>query len=145
MATGSKYQEFVKNLGDAKIACGTHVFKVALTNTAPNLGTNAVLADITEIGAGNGYSAGGATIPNTAYSEAAGVGSLIGDMAEITAAGGSIGPFRYAVVYDDTQTSPADPLFAVWDYGSAITLASGEKFQFKPSSATTGGTIMTVT
>jgi hypothetical protein len=45
-----------------------------------------------------------------------------------TASGGSIGPFRYAVLYDDTPTSPADPLVSWWDYGSSITLASGETF-----------------
>ena len=45
-----------------------------------------------------------------------------------TAAGGSIGPFRYAVVYNDTPTSPADPLIAWFDYGSSITLLTGETF-----------------
>jgi hypothetical protein len=43
-----------------------------------------------------------------------------------TAAGGSIGPFRYDVLYNDTPTSPADPLIGWWDYGSAITLAGHE-------------------
>jgi hypothetical protein len=41
---------------------------------------------------------------------------------------GSVGPFRYVVIYDDTPTSPADPLVCWYDYGSSITLANGETF-----------------
>ena len=35
---------------------------------------------------------------------------------------------RYAVVYNDTPTSPADPLVCYWDYGSEVTLQDGESF-----------------
>jgi hypothetical protein len=41
---------------------------------------------------------------------------------------GALGPFRYAVLYDDTPTSPLDPLIGWWDYGSSITLALNEQF-----------------
>ena len=37
-----------------------------------------------------------------------------------TAAGGSIGPFRYVVLYNDTPTSPADPLIGWYDYGTNL-------------------------
>ena len=61
---------------------------------------------------------------------------VLADPATWTAAGGSIGPFRYAVLYNDSPTSPADPLIGWWDYGSSITLATGETFtvDFDPTS-----------
>ena len=47
----------------------------------------------------------------------------VSDPSVITASGGTIGPFRYVAFYNDTPTSPADPLICWCDYGSAITLA----------------------
>ncbi len=99
--------------------------KIALTNAAPNVATHTVLADITEIGAGNGYSAGGTSIANVG-SRSSGTFTLVGTDVVFTASGGTIGPFRYAVLYDDTATG--DPLIAYWDYGSSVTLAAGETF-----------------
>ena len=46
----------------------------------------------------------------------------------LTASGGSIGPFRYVVLYNDTQTSPAKPLICYWDYGSSISVATSQTF-----------------
>jgi hypothetical protein len=34
--------------------------------------------------------------------------------------------FRYAVLWNDTPTAPADPLIGWFDYGSTVTLAVGE-------------------
>jgi hypothetical protein len=95
-----------------------------LTNTAP-VSTNTVKANLTEISAGNGYTAGG-TATTMTTSTSAGTAKVTASDVVFTAAGGTIGPFRYAVVYDDTPTSPAKPLIAWWDYGSSITLNDTE-------------------
>lgn len=131
MAAFQKFNQFVEDVagGVHNLKTGTsHVFKVLLTNTAP-VATNAVKADLTEISAGNGYTAGGATCAFTSGAQTSGTFKLVlADPATWTATGGSIGPFRYAVLWNDTPTSPADPLIGFWDYGSAVTLASGETF-----------------
>ncbi len=98
-----------------------------LTNAAPDAAADAVKADLAEISAGNGYTAGGEDAQND-YTESGGTGTCTGVDIVWTASGGTIGPFRYAVLYNDTPTSPADPLIGWWDYGSAITLQDGDTF-----------------
>ena len=44
----------------------------------------------------------------------------------VLTASGAVATFRYVVIYNNTPTSPADPLLAFYDYGSDLTLASGE-------------------
>lgn len=127
MASFNKFRQFVEDVGRKVHNLNADSLKILLTNTAP-VNTNAVKADLTELGAGNGYTAGGTAIGSVAYSQASGTGKLTGNDVVFTASGGSIGPFRYAVLYNDTPTSPADPLIGWWDYGSAITLADGETF-----------------
>ena len=98
-----------------------------LTNTAP-VTTNSIKANLTEISAGNGYTAGGTAATVSSSAQTSGTYKLVLADVVFTASGGSIGPFRYAVLYNDTPTSPAKPLIAWWDYGSSLTLASGESF-----------------
>lgn len=125
MATFTKFESFVEYLAEGVMNLGADTLKIMLTNSAP-LVTNTVKANLTEISPGFGYSAGGPTVTITSSSQSGGTYSLVGSDVAITAAGGSVGPFRYAVLYDDTPTSPADPLIAFWDYGSSVTLATGE-------------------
>jgi hypothetical protein len=127
MATYNKFQAFVENVAEKVHNLGADTLKVMLTNTAP-VNTNTVLANLVEIAAGNGYTAGGTAATISASAQASGTYKLTLADVIFTASGGSIGPFRYAVLYNDTPTSPADPLIAWWDYGSNITLASGESF-----------------
>lgn len=129
MAAYNKFQDFVEQLVLAKhdFSAAGHVFKVYLSNAVPSASADAVKADLAEIGAGNGYTAGGNDVQNT-VSETTGTVTIGATDVVITAAGGSIGPFQYIAVYNDTQTSPADPLVAWWDYGSALTLLDTETF-----------------
>lgn len=129
MAAYNKYNIFVENLGNKvhDIFGNQDVYKVILSNTAPNAATHAVRADVTELSTANGYTSGGLDI--TFNSTRTG-GTVTATSVDVvwTASGGTIGPFRYVILYDDTPTSPADPLVAWWDYGSSITLNDTETF-----------------
>lgn len=123
MATYNKFNQFTKDLIDGIHDFDGHTFKVLLTNTAP-VATNSVKADLTEISAGNGYTAGGAATTITT-STSSGTAKATATDVTFTASGGTIGPFRYAVVYNDTAAS--DPLIFWVDYGSSITLQDTEQ------------------
>lgn len=125
MATFNKFNAFTEDLAEKVHNLGSDTLKVMLTNTAP-VATNTVKANLTEISAGNGYTAGGAAASITSSAQTSGTYKLVLADVVFTAAGGSIGPLRYAVLYNDTPTSPADPLIGWYDYGSSITLADGE-------------------
>jgi hypothetical protein len=127
MASYVKYNDFVDQLGRAVHNFATHSFKVALTNTAPNVATHVSLSDITEITAANGYSAGGGAT-TMGWSETGGTATATTTDVVFTAAGGSINTFRYAVLYNDTATSPSKALIAYWDSGAAQTITVGNSF-----------------
>lgn len=126
MVAFNKFNAFVENVAEKVHNLGADVLKILLTDVAP-VAANSVKADLTEIAAGNGYTAGGVTIGSITSAQVAGLYTL--DGADLTAAwtasGGSIGPFRYFVLYNDTPTSPADPLIGWWDNGGEITITTG--------------------
>jgi hypothetical protein len=123
-----KFDKFVEHLAENVHDLDTHQLRFALTNSAPTASTNTVLADITEISYTN--LASNPTSRNLTLASSAqsgGVYTLDFTDQTLTASGGSVGPFRYLVVYNDTPTSPADPLICYFDYGaSGVTLADGE-------------------
>lgn len=127
MASFVKFQQFVEDLGNkVHNLVGTNdTLNVYLSNTAPDVAADAVKADLAEISTGNGYT--GPVDTQNDGSESSGTLTVTGVDVVITASG-AVGPFRYVVLYNDTPSSPADPLIGYWDYGSAITLASGETF-----------------
>ena len=124
MATFTKFNSFVEALAEKTHNLGADTLKYALTNSAP-VAANTVLANITQISGTNGYTTGGTTASITSSAQTSGTYKLV--LADVTfTASGSMGPFRYVVLYNDTATS--DELIGWWDYGSSITLASGETF-----------------
>lgn len=127
MAAFNRFNVFTTDLTNAKHDFSSHTFKMLLTNTAP-VATNAVYGDISanELAAGNGYTAGGVTLTVT-KSNASGVEKItVSADPAVTASGGTVGPFRYGVVYNNSQTTPNKPLVGWYDRGSSITLADGE-------------------
>lgn len=126
MATFNKFQVFVEDLAEKVHNLGSDTLKVALTNTVP-VNTNTILANITQIANGNGYTTGGTQAVQSSSAQTSGTYKLV--LADVVfTASGAVGPFRYAVLYNDTPSSPADPLIGWWDYGSSISLATGETF-----------------
>ena len=144
MATYTKFQDFSEQLVRGVHDWDAHTFKIALTNTAP-VNTQVSLDTVTNHPAptaANGYTAGG-TATTIAVSETTGTTTVTGTQVVFTATAGGIGPFRYAILYNDTATSPADALVAFWDYASSVTLADTETFTVKFNN-TSPGTIFTL-
>lgn len=125
MATYNKFNSFVEAMAEKAHNLGADTLKVALTNTAPSA-SNTVLADITQIANGNGYTTGGSTTTQSSSAQTSGTYKLVLGDVVFTASGGAMGTFQYAVLYNDTATS--DELIGYWDYGSAVSLADGETF-----------------
>lgn len=123
MPTFQKFYNFGKAIHEKKIDLSTDLLKLMLTNTAPSL-SNTQKTDITEITAGNGYTAGGPSLTVTSSAQSNGLYTLIISDLTITASGGSIGPWRYAVIYSDTSTN--DLLLWYADYSYSVTIASGQ-------------------
>jgi len=126
MASYVKFNSFVEKQLIAGIDWDADTFKVALTNTAPTASTDDFFDDITEISAGNGYTAGG-TATTITHSRSGGTSKIVGTDVVFTATG-AVGPFRYAVLYKSTGTSSTSPLVCYWDYGSSVTMANADTF-----------------
>lgn len=133
MATFNKLNGFVEHLAEGVHNLGSGQLVVALSNTAPGsegtpptgATTACVLANVTQISYTNCSSR---NITTSSSQQTSGTYRLILNDLVLTASGGTVGPFRYVYVYNDTPTSPADPLIGYYDYGSSITLADTETF-----------------
>lgn len=126
MAAYTKYFCFAEDVAEKRHNLATDVLKVALTNAMPDP-SHTTLANIAEISAGHGYSAGGNQALQVSSAQTNGLYVLaLNDPATWVAGGGTIGPFRYAALYNETA---GGLLIGSWDYGQSITLNAGETFR----------------
>jgi|TARA_R100001198_G_scaffold91345_1_gene69516 hypothetical protein len=138
MATFNKVNDFVLNAVHNMDLASDQVV-VALSNTAPgsespNPATdgNGILANVTQVSYGNLSSR---SVTTSSSTQTSGTYKLVLADITLTSSGGSTGPFRYVYIYDDTVTSPADPLIGYYDYGSSLTLNDGDSLTVDFSAA----------
>ncbi|CAM6004368.1 unnamed protein product [Sphagnum balticum] len=131
---GFRATQWMKFVNGGNLNLSSDVLKLMLTNTAP-VATNAVYADVsgTEIASGNGYTTGGATVTSPTSTNASGVQTVSGTIANPTwTATGAMATFRYVILYDTTASG--SPLLGWWDNGSAVSLTTGQTFTVTASS-----------
>lgn len=140
MAVFNKFNCFVVDMGLGKHNFPTAALKYLLTNTLP-VAADAVTTDITQITAGNGYTAGGNALTYTSWDDddVAGVGELVIADAQVLASGGAIAQFQYVVLVNSTPAGGA--LMGWYDYGAAVDMADGEKLDIDFDDGTGSGTL----
>lgn len=128
MAAFQKANDWVENESEVVDLDGDQ-FMVALSNTAPTSETNnpladgnGVLANVTQISYTNLSSR---NLTRIASTQVGGVYKLDFSDQVLTATGGSVGPFRWIYVVDDTPTSPADPIVGCYDLVTPVTITDG--------------------
>lgn len=130
MAAYNKFNQFTEDLtrGVHNFSSGGQTFKIILSNTAP-VATNSIYSDVStnEVANGGGYTTGGITSAMS-DSTASGVEKVLATNVTWTGSGGGMGPFRYVIIYNFTATTPLKPLVSWYDYGSSVTLNSGDTF-----------------
>lgn len=138
MASFNKVNDFVENAVH-NMDLESDALAIALSNTAPSSETsdpsadsNGILGNVTEVS----YTyCSSRSVTTTSSSQSSGTYKLVLADLTLTASGGTVGPFRYIYIYDDTVTSPADPLIGYYDYGSSLTLNDGDSFTVDFSAA----------
>ena len=129
MAAFVKYDQFAVDLaaGVHTLTTAGSLLKIALSNTAPTVATDALLSNAAEIAYTNSDLVAQQDTANVGSETPAGTWDVAGTDIVITATG-AVATFQYVILWNDTPTSPLDPLIGYWDYGSGVTLANGETF-----------------
>ena len=138
MATFNKVNDFVVNAVH-NMDLESDQIVIALSNTAPSSessdpsgDSNGILANVTQIAYTNLSSR---NVTTSSSSQTSGTYKLVLADVTLTSSGGSTGPFRYVYIYNDTVTSPADPIIGYYDYGSSLTLNDGDSLTVDFSAA----------
>ena len=138
MASFVKINDFVANAVE-NMDLESDQLVIALSNTAPSSESsnptadgNGILGNVTQVSYSNLSSR---DLTTSSSGQSGGVYKLVLADLTLTASGGSVAAFRYVYIYNDTVTSPADPLIGYYDYGSSLTLNDGDTFtiDFSPS------------
>lgn len=127
MATGVMFHQFPEDLAHGVHDFSADALTAFLTNTAISASADATLADITSPVTTNLSS----RVFGTPTTDAQSTGLytlLLPDL--VLTASGTVADFRYVGVYNDTPTSPADPLICGWDYGSTVSMVATNTFTF---------------
>lgn len=112
------------------INVGSDSWKIALTNASAVAKTSFV-AGTDDLATGNGYTAGGNACTVASAAQTSGTYTFTLNNPAVWTASGAVGPFQYAVLWDVTTGTPVGQ----WDYGSPVTLQSGDTFTFTFSGA----------
>ena len=138
MATFNKVNDFVKNAVH-NMDLESDQIVIALSNTAPGSESsnptsdnNGVLANVTQITYTN---LSNRNVTTTSSTQTGGTYKLVLADITLTSTGGTTGPFRYVYIFNDTVTTPADPLIGYYDYGSSLTLNDGDSLTVDFSAA----------
>lgn len=135
MAAFNEFNQTIADIANGVHDLSSNSFKFMLTNVAP-VATNSVKADLTDIAAGNGYTAGGNVVTITSSTQTAGAYSWVaGSSPVFTASGGAIAEFEWVVLYNDT--SAGKELISYYAYpGGKVNVADGEAFTINASGVT---------
>lgn len=133
MASYNKHNQFVEDMAEKVHNLQSDAITAYLTAAAnAPVATNSILTNLTQISYTNLSSR---VFSVTTAAQSSGTYTYL--LADLTlTASGAVATFRYAGYYNDTPTSPADPLIGWWDYGSDVTLASGETFTYDFTTST---------
>ena len=124
--------------GIFNLASGGHTIKQTLhTAYTPDIDTHTIWGDTgvstTEYGTANGYTAGGKTLAGQDVTQDNTNDRGVFDATDpVWTSLGALSPATpsHTIQWDDTPTSPADPLIAVWELGSTATNGGDYTLQF---------------
>jgi hypothetical protein len=140
MATFQVVDEWANYISTSGGSAGPDVnadtFKAVLTNTAPTKAGTQVLADITQIAGTGGYAA--VTLTNVTFTETGagtGIWEFDSDPFSWTASGADFATARYIAIYDETATTPADPVVGFIDYGTTFVVTNGNSLTVTPGAS----------